>query len=78
MLEYLRQATKAAEHQLEAVAAAYDTGTIMIDALMNAQQDLAQANLLYYWAGGKMPPAKVDYPWAPTGELPKPEAKEEQ
>jgi hypothetical protein len=77
LLEYLRRATKAAEHQLEAVTAAYETGTIMIEALMNAQQDLAQANLLYYWAGGKMPPVKVDNPWAPTGELPRPEAKEE-
>jgi hypothetical protein len=78
MVEYLRQAAKAAEHQLEAVGAAYETGTIMIDSLMNSQQDLAQANLLYYWAGGKMPSVKNDYPWAPTGELPKPEAKEEQ
>jgi hypothetical protein len=76
--EYLRQAAKAAETQVEAMTAAYETGRIVLDPLMSAQQDLAKANLLYYWAGGKMPVVKLDYPWAPAGLLPKPAPIEEK
>jgi outer membrane protein TolC len=40
----------AADRQVKAVAAAYETGTITLDVLLNAQQQLAQAESDYYRA----------------------------
>ncbi len=40
----------AAEQQVKAVAAAYETGTITLDVLLNAQQQLAQAESDYFRA----------------------------
>jgi hypothetical protein len=77
-LEHLRQARIVAQRQVEAVSAAYDTGVMGIAGLFVAQQDLADANLLYYHAGGKLPDVKLVYPWAPPGELPQPSLNEEE
>ena len=38
----------AAQRQVDAVAAAYDTGTVTIDVLIQSQQRLAQADAQYY------------------------------
>jgi hypothetical protein len=71
-LEYLEQATIAGRRQVDAVEASFTAGQLGIDTLIKAQQDLAEVDLSYYWAGGKIPDVKLEDPWTLHGKMPKP------
>jgi hypothetical protein len=74
-LEHMSQAVKSADRMVEATQAAYDTGTITLDVLLETQSARADVKLTFCRMGGTLPEvaAEADRPWSlPPGAMPEP------